>query len=108
MSNLVGGPGIIVSSCNDSCYQTGIMRWNSSQQKPEVMSGDTWVQLNSGIGTVMLDPQYQLAIEWAIRKQREELELAKLCSLHPGLQEVKEKYELMLALVRQELQNGTV
>jgi len=108
MSSLVGGVGIIVQSAKDTCYSSGIMRWDAATQNAQVMFGDTWTPIASGYGSISLDPMYQKAIEWAMQKQKEEVDLALLCAKHPGLQDVKEKYEMMLALVRQELKDGTI
>jgi len=102
MTSISGGPGIIATSGTDSCYQTGIMRWNSSMQRKEVMSeSNGWIPMNEGFSHVMLDANSSVAIQWVQLKMAEERELAELCAKHPGLLDVKEKYEIMLALVRE-------
>lgn len=102
MSDYIGGPGIVVTNGMPNVYTTGIIRWNGSAQRKEVMSGDTWIPLQDAIGSIMLPSDVLDAVEWAKKKMAEEAELSKLCAMHPGLQEVKEKFEIMLALIKEQ------
>ena len=91
----------------DWCGTTGIMRWNSSTQCREVMmdgSGISWTpfpQVNAAALPAQLDPTATMLLDWCQQKMNEEKELAALCEKHPGLKETKEKYEIMLALVKE-------
>lgn len=102
MSDYVGGPGIVVSGGMPNVYTTGIIRWNGSAQRKEVMSGDTWIPLQDAIGNIMLSPDVLDVVAWAKKKMIEEAELVKLCAEHPGLKDVKEKFDIMLALVKEQ------
>ena len=52
---------------------------------------------------VELSPEIEATVRWAQRRQAEEAELERLCQQHPGLQDLREKFDLMRALVAQEL-----
>ena len=65
------------------------------------MSNDSWVPFNESCGSIMLDMSTLSAIEWVQKKMSEEAKLNELCQEHPGLKDLKEKYEIMLALVQE-------
>jgi hypothetical protein len=87
------GDGLYGSESGVTWYSTINNRFeilNSSGQPRAVPSDTTTVALSSAA---------ESAIQWAIRKQAEEADLAKLCAQHPGLKDAKEKFDIMRALV---------
>lgn len=80
---------------------SGITRWNHNTQCLEVMGhGNDWYRLEYGIGSIGLTAEAEEVISWARQKMVEESKLQELLRGHPGLKELKDKYEIMLALVQ--------
>ena len=110
MNKIIAGIGIEIND-NYPPYSntTGLLRWNGVTQQVEIMTNDgnsyvnQWVLFPSNSpATVGLAPAYENAIHWAMIKMNEEEEIKKLLAKHAGLKDLKEKYEIMLALVREE------
>ena len=108
MNNIRAGLGLEVTGPYQPYLdKTGLIRWNGTTQLPEVMTndgtsyGNQWVPFAGGDTQIGLAPAYENAIHWAMVKMQEEAELKKLLDKHPGLKDLKEKYEVMLALVRE-------
>lgn len=86
---------------NTTQPSAGILRLNPSMNRIEVYDGQNWL----GIGA---DTQLDLSenaketLTWAKKKMEEEKELAELMAKHPGLKELKDKFEMMKALCQEE------
>jgi hypothetical protein len=78
---------------------TGMLCYNSGG-RIEVYDGNQWHQVNTQC-SINLTSQAESAIWWAMEKQKEERQLSELCKKHPGLADAKEKFDVMLALVRE-------
>jgi len=114
-NNIKSGPGIEIlnSSYSPSVSHTGMVRWNGTTQLLEVMTNEPtiynaqWVALSNGSELmVSIDPTYRIAFDWAVKKMTEEAKLKDLLAKHPGLKNLKEKYEVMLALVQENESNA--
>jgi hypothetical protein len=73
---------------NSSQPMTGMLRYHSGG-RVEVFDGMSWTQVST-TQSITLGPDAESAIEWALKKQREELELERLTKEHPA---VKAAYE---------------
>lgn len=115
MTNIKPGLGIEITSYNylpSVCY-TGMVRWNGINQQLEVMTNDSinhnmqWVPLIDNTGPVVsVDSTYREAFGWIKKKMAEEDKIKGLISKYPGLKDLKEKYEVMLALVQENETNA--
>ena len=85
----------------------GQMRWNPNTQNTEVYDGNSWISMPSNYPMIQMMPDAERAIDWAIRKEREDRELLALCEKHPGLKEAYEKFLVMQALVTVEKKEET-
>jgi hypothetical protein len=98
---IIGNNGVLVTSPSPSQVGvTGSIRWNGSMQRMEVMDGLNWLPIYNGTATIDLTPEIQELVNWAKKKRIEEGLLNELCKQHPGLQDAKEKFEIMLALTK--------
>jgi hypothetical protein len=105
MTNIVGGPGpgiAVLPGSKPYITNTGVVRWNGSTQNLEVMNGNNWDVLYEPVTTIEFDLETKMLLGWVKQRILEEKRIAEYCEKHPGLKDVKEKYEVMLALVRQE------
>jgi hypothetical protein len=83
---------------------TGMMRvWGTDMQ---VFDGTSWLNMNSSYATASLGPELQVLLNWARRKMIQEQDLQSLMEKHPGLKDTKDRYEVMLALVREHKDQG--
>lgn len=105
MSKLFAGPGIdILTGYMPTLTATGVVRWNGTLQHLEVMTNngnsyDTqWIPLPEEELSITLAVTHEEALHWAMKKMNEENRIQKLLNQHPGLKDLKEKYEVMLAL----------
>lgn len=78
----------------------GQLRFNPHTQGIEVYDGNTWMQLQSSYTSVGLTWDAEQAIEWAIKKKQEELELDELCKQHPAVAEAYERLQILKALTK--------
>ena len=58
----------------------GNMRYNTSNQRMEVFDGNSWQQLNMGTASVGLNHEAEQAIEWALKKIKQEKEWYELAA----------------------------
>ena len=113
IKGLLGDQGITVSGGDTSVPyvypnttnpMTGMMRvWGTDTQ---VFDGSSWLNMNSSYATVSLDPESQVLLDWARRKMVEEQDLPSLMEKHPGLKDAKDRFEVMLALVKEHKDQG--
>jgi len=98
----IGGFGILVSrGYQPYISQTGITRWNGANQRLEVMgNGNDWHTLDDSHPTISLSDDVMSSVLWVQKKIAEEDKISELCEKHVGLKDLKEKYEIMLALVQ--------
>jgi hypothetical protein len=66
----------------------------------QVFDGSTWVNVGGGYPSVSLAPYAQSAVDWAMKKQQEEQELAELCKQHPSVAEAYERLQILKALTK--------
>lgn len=85
---------------------TGMVRYNTNLNCLEVTDGMNWYQFRPG-ATIDLSADAQYALSWAYAKMQEEEQLEQLMEKHPGLRDLKEKFDIMLALTKQENTNGS-
>jgi hypothetical protein len=101
------GPYITVHSNMSGPYispgaqSAGMVRWNSSSNSMEVYDGNAWMALGAW-ADITLTPEMVEIIEWAKRKRDQELHVEQLAAQHPGIRDLKEKLDIMLALVDKE------
>lgn len=88
-----GGPYIAPSTTG-----AGMVRYNGGYNCLEVWDGNSWVRLASQ--HIDLDPEVQELLNWARDRRLQDRALEELCKKHPGVQEARERLEIMLQLVK--------
>ena len=71
----------------------------------QVYDGSGWLDLRTSLYAT-LSPLVKETLDWAQKKMRQEAELEQLMNKHPGLRDSKERFEIMLALVRKDNKEG--
>jgi len=100
-NNVIGGYGIdVIPGFQNPVYLTGIVRFNQATQQFEVMGDSSWHPITQSSDTVRLNHDIIKLLDWVKEKQNEEIKIAALCEEYAGLKDLKEKYEIMLALVQ--------
>jgi hypothetical protein len=80
---------------------SGMVRYNTNTDNLEVYDGVGWQTIGTASPTVDLSPMARQAVDWAVRKQREEDELEALMKQHPGLRELHDQLEMMKILCQE-------
>ena len=78
----------------------GVMRINGTNI--EVFDGSTWLHCNTSYATTGLTDEAELLLDWARKKRDEELRIKTLAEQHPGIKDLQEKLDMMLALVKEQ------
>ena len=84
----------------------GAVRYNPSSSLMEVYDGNSWQQFRDD-STVDLANETKATLDWARQKMLEEQNLKQLMEQHPGLKDLHERFEVMLALVQNYEQTKT-
>ena len=93
-------PHIVASSASGGLSHSGMMRWNGIGQRVEVMDASmNWIPMNDTMAQVGLTDTALAAINWVCKKMEEEKKLDELCEIHPGLADMRDKFEMMKQLV---------
>lgn len=90
-----------VPPISPGAQSAGILRWNPNSNSIEVYNGVGWFGIET-TADILLTPAAQQAIDWAIKKMKEEERLQSLMAQHPGLKDLKDKFEMMRVLCQQE------
>jgi hypothetical protein len=84
---------------------SGIMRWNSTKKCVEIMSNDDYgspVHEMPGTGySIGVSPETNDILDWAQRKMQEEREIDIMCQQNAVLSDLKNKFLMTAALIRQ-------
>jgi hypothetical protein len=109
IKNLVSSSGSIMVTPTSLPYispgavGSGMVRYNSNIQQLEVNDGAVWLQLGQ-TSSIGLTQEAEQALQWAQQQLKREQELDALAKQHPGVKDLQEKLEIMVALVKQEQQ----
>jgi hypothetical protein len=103
-NTIVAGPGIITNTSSVTPTSSGMMVWDGTNRKVNIVDPNYPTSQNSvypSTQMVSLDTETLGVIQWARKKMMDEQTIAALMAQHPGLKDLKEKYEVMLALVQE-------
>ena len=84
----------------------GNMRYNPNSQNIEVYDGNSWQIMSTSYATVELAHEAQDLLDWAREKRSEELALKELMEKHPAVHDLKQKLDVMVALVTEQIKQG--
>ena len=109
-----GMPATTYMNTSSGLMNVGDLRYNSSMQRIEVYDGNMWMELNTSHASVGLTPDAERAIDWAIRKQREDADLESLAKSNPAIadllnqkKELDDKIKMVQTLIREDTKVGT-
>jgi hypothetical protein len=80
----------------------GNLRFNTASQSMEIWDGTVWIQMVTSHAMVGLDADAIELLDWAKAKRQEELRIKELAKQHPGIQDLQQKLDIMIALVNQD------
>ena len=80
----------------------GNMRFNTADQRIEIWDGNIWKELDMQYVSVGLDQEAVELLDWARDKRQQDERLKKLAKQHPGIQDLQQKLDIMIALVDQD------
>ena len=102
-----GMPATTYMNTSAGYMSVGDLRYNVSMQRLEVYDGSSWIELNTSHASVGLTPDAERAVDWAIRKQREDADLESLAKSNPAIadllnqkKELDDKIKMVQTLVK--------
>ena len=97
-----GGEGGTYINNFSGAQGVGNIRFNTVNQRIEIWDGNNWKELAMSFATVGLDPEAVELLDWARDKRQQDERLKKLAKQHPGIQDLQQKLDIMIALVDQD------
>lgn len=105
-----GFPATTYINTSSGYMNVGDVRFNTSMQMLEVYDGNRWVEMNTSHASVGLTPDAESALDWALRKMREDLELEYLAKSNPTIadlinqkKELDDKIKMVQTLIKEEV-----
>ena len=102
-----GMPATTYMNTSSGYMNVGDVRYNTNMQRLEVYDGNMWIELNTSHTSVGLTPDAERAIDWAIRRQREDADLESLAKSNPTIadllnqkKELEDKIKMVQTLVK--------
>ena len=90
-----GFPATTYINTGSGYMNVGDVRFNTNMQRLEVYDGQMWVEMNTSHASVGLTPDAESALDWALRRMREDLELEYLAKSNPTIADlINQKKEL--------------
>ena len=90
-----GFPATTYINTSPGYMNVGDVRFNTNMQRLEVYDGQMWVEMNTSHASVGLTPDAESALDWALRRMREDLELEYLAKSNPTIADlINQKKEL--------------
>jgi len=80
----------------------GQVRYNTNSNNMEVWDGVVWKEISNNHASVGLSSEAESLLDWVRTKRDEDLQFKALVDAHPGVRDLKEKLDILVALVRQE------
>jgi len=121
IKNIMGGNGIKVVGntssfpyINMSSPSSGMVRYNGNTQNLEIYDGTVWLATPGSYPTIELTSEVRELLEWARKKQHEELHLQELTKTNPAIddlvkqiEEKQEQIKIVQSLIKEEVKVGT-
>jgi hypothetical protein len=100
--NATGSAGSNYINHYSGAQGVGNLRFNTANQNMEIWDGSNWIVMATSHATVGLDAEAVELLDWAKTKRAQEQRIKQLAQQHPGIQDLQQKLEVMIALVNQE------
>ena len=81
----------------------GMVRFNNSSQSLEAFDGNIWMTIANNYASVEMSAYGNTIMQWAAKKMEEEKKILALAEQYPAVKDAKEKLDLIMALVQQEI-----
>lgn len=109
-----GYPATTYINTSSGYMNVGDVRYNTQMQRLEVYDGQMWLEINTSHASIGLTPDAEMALDWAIKKKNEELELLALARSNTTIadlinqkKELDDKIKMVQILMKEETKVGT-
>ena len=109
-----GYPATTYINTSSGFMNVGDVRYNTQSQRFEVYDGQMWLEINSSHASVGLTPDAESALDWALKRMREDMELEILAKSNPTIadlitqkKEIDDKIKMVQTLIKEEVKVGT-
>jgi hypothetical protein len=102
-----GYPATTYINTSSGYMSVGDVRFNTQMQRLEVYDGQMWLEINSSHANIGLTPDAESALDWALKRMREDLELEYLAKSNPTIadlinqkKEIEDKIKMVQTLMK--------
>ena len=79
----------------------GQLRFNTNNNNLEVWDGVVWKEIINNYTSIGLTGEAEDLLDWAKQKRNEDLKFKELMDKHPAVKDLKEKLDIVIALVNE-------
>ena len=98
----VNGGNNVYPYISPGAANAGQLRFNTNTSNLEIWDGVAWKDISNNFASVGLNHEAESLLDWARVKRDEDLKLKSLVEAHPGVRDLKEKLDILVALVQKE------
>jgi hypothetical protein len=98
----VTGASNVYPYISPGAANAGQLRYNVNNNNLEVWDGVTWKEISNNYTTIGLTGEAESLLDWVRTKRDEDLRFKSLLESHPGVKDLKEKLDILVALVQKE------
>ena len=80
----------------------GQVRYNTNSSNMEVWDGISWKEISSNYASIGLTGEAESLLDWARDHRAKVIAQEQLMQSHPGIRDLKEKLDIMVALATKE------
>ena len=109
-----GFPATTYINASSGYMNVGDVRYNTQMQRLEVYDGQMWLEINSSHASVGLTHEAESALDWALKRMREDLELEYLAKSNPTIadlinqkKDLDDKIKMIQPLMKEDIKVGT-
>ena len=81
---------------------TGAVQWNGNTKRFEVSCGTGWIPIDNTVQISYAHDVFSL-LEWVKEKKAQEEKLLKYADQYPSIKDAKEKLDILMTLVKEEV-----
>ena len=98
----VNGGSNVYPYISPGAANAGQLRFNTINNNLEVWDGVVWKEISNNYTSVGLNAEAEELLDWARAKRAEDTKFKALIASHAGIRDLKEKLDIMIALVAED------
>lgn len=95
----INGGNNVYPYISPGAANAGQLRFNTVNSNLEVWDGVVWKEISNNYTSIGLTGEAEALLDWAREKRAEDLKFKQLMETHPAVKDLKEKLDIVVALV---------